>query len=64
MLSAEGFKYLSRLKMNLTSLELREVSLIDDQAVDSIISLGLSHLVVLDLCASSISADNMLRVLN
>lgn len=49
--------------MNLTSLILDETSLIDDEAVDALIMLGLKNIEILSLCGTSISGFNLLRVL-
>ena len=40
----EGFEYLSRLKMNLTYLDVWKNSLLKDESVESIISFGLSSI--------------------
>ena len=51
---------MGRLKMD---LQLSGTSLIEDEAVDAVISYGLGNLVELNLCATGISEDNIIRIL-
>lgn len=50
--------------MNLEKLNLRENSLLESESVDILIGLGLSEIKCINLVATSISPDNIVRLLN
>ena len=63
-ISKEGLGYLARLRMNLTYLNLERSSLLEDEAVDSVISFNLSSIEELNVGSTSISSENLLKLLH
>ena len=63
-ISREGLGHLARLRMNLAFLDLERSSLLEDEAVDSVISLNLSCIEELNVGSTSISSENLLKLLH
>lgn len=62
-ISAKGFKYLSRLVVNLTKLDLYGNSLIHNDSIDAILSFNLEEILSFNVGKTSISSSNLIRLL-